>query len=96
MWVRIGEEIDVLVLFRRPPALPAVKAITWRGARRRFDREPEVFRDRGDMYFEIQDDTARYVIRYDTLASRWVLQGIDDPWVTGPHDLPLPRQFLPP
>jgi len=96
MWVRIEEEIDALVQFRKTAASPALKAITWRGSQRVFDRDPEVFRDRGDIYFEIRDASTKYVIRYDTLDSKWVLQGIDDHWSTGPHDLPQPKGFLPP
>jgi hypothetical protein len=96
MWIRVNEEVDALVQYRKEIHPPVLKSINWKGTRRDFVGQPLIERADGSLYYEVRDRSTRYAIRFDPSRQRWTLEGIDDSWIMGPHDIPHPRYFPPP
>jgi hypothetical protein len=96
MWIRVNEEIDVLVQYRKGSSTPLLKAINWKGSRHSFVGAPVVKVDEGSLFYDIRDNNARYAIRFDRGRQRWTLEGLDDSWIMGPHDIPRSKYFPPP
>ena len=96
MWVRIHEEVDAIVQFKKEFLTPQLKAINWEGRRRNFVGIPVVDGDSESLYYDIRDKSTRYAIRFDRGRQRWTLEGFDDSWIMGPRDIPRPKFFPPP
>jgi len=92
-WIRINEEVDALVQYRRDLNRPVLRSINWKGRRRNFVGSPVIESDEHSMYFDVRDRSTRYAVRFDRDRQRWTLEGLDDSGIMMPRDLPRWRYF---
>jgi len=92
-WIRINEEVDALVHYRKDLNRPLLKSINYRGKRCNFVGAPVIETNEHSLYFDVRDRSTRYAIRFDHDRQCWTLESLDDSGILGPYDLPRWRYF---